>query len=64
MSDRLKTYEEWQRLGYHVIRGEHSEHKNKWGEYLFRPDQVEEAYEEDIAEEELNYWLDYDDLTL
>lgn len=53
MSARLKTELEWENAGYAIIPGERSEHRNKWGEALFRPDQVEVPYYED--EEDIDF---------
>ncbi|MDD5065366.1 MAG: hypothetical protein PHQ35_11485 [Phycisphaerae bacterium] len=43
----LLTYEEWQELGCHVIRGEKSRIRDKNGKALFDEDQVEENEYED-----------------
>ncbi len=63
MSQHLKTIEEWNNMGYRVIYGEHSEHRNKFGAPLFRPDQVEEdyrEYDEEAEYEEAHFWTDVD----
>lgn len=36
------TYDEWKELGFHVMRGERSTKRNKNGQAVFSPDQVEE----------------------
>jgi hypothetical protein len=39
---KSKTYDEWQELGYQVIKGEKSEGKNAQGKPTFTRDQVKE----------------------
>jgi hypothetical protein len=42
---KMKTYEEWKLLGYHVMKGEKSTQRNPKGEPVFTRDQVEDAIE-------------------
>ena len=46
MSKLLRTEDEWHNVGYVPIAGEVSLHKDKHGNFLWRPDQVEKPWEE------------------
>ena len=37
-----KTYDEWQELGYHVVRGQKFQGRNELGIPVFHEEQVEE----------------------
>lgn len=46
MSKLLRTEDEWHNVGYVPIAGEVSLHKDKHGNFLWRPDQVERPWDE------------------
>lgn len=53
-----KTFEEWKKLGYYVMKGEKSKHRNKEGKSIFTFSQVSEMYDYDEEKEKDRYYND------
>lgn len=52
---KMKTFDEWKELGYHVIKGGQSQSRNKNDEAVFTREQVEESDYRDYDDEVLSH---------
>lgn len=51
------SYDDWQTLGYHVIKGEKATNRNSMGKATFTIDQVEEDCDEPADWEYEDDWM-------